>query len=32
MKVMETAGELDERPPYSEIVTTEFAENAVNNK
>lgn len=32
MKVMETAGELDQKPPYSEIVTTEFAENAVNNK
>ena len=31
MKVMETANQLDERPPYSSIVTTEFAENAVNN-
>ncbi|MBC5996801.1 ABC transporter substrate-binding protein [Romboutsia ilealis] len=31
MKVMETADQLDQRPPYSSIVTTEFAENAVNN-
>lgn len=29
MDVMEMAGELEQRPPYSELVTTVFAENAV---
>lgn len=29
MDVMEMAGELEKRPPYSELVTTVFAENAV---
>lgn len=29
MDVMEMAGELEKRPPYSEIVTTVFAESAV---
>ena len=31
MTVMESAGQLDERPPYSDLVTTEFAEKAINN-
>lgn len=31
MTVMESAGELDERPPYSDIVNTDFAQNAINN-
>ena len=29
MDVMEMAGELEKRPPYSELITTVFAENAV---
>ena len=29
MDVMELAGELEKRPPYSEVVSTVFAENAV---
>ena len=29
MDVMEMAGELEQRPPYSELVTTVFAKNAV---
>ena len=31
MTVMEEANQLEKRPPYSELVTTEFAENAINN-
>ena len=27
--ILEEAGELTERPPYEELVTTEFAEEAV---
>lgn len=30
MEIMELAGELDERAPYEKIVTTEFAEKAMN--
>ena len=31
MNVMELAGQLDNRAPYSVIVDTSYAENAVNN-
>ena len=31
MEVMELAGQLDNRAPYSVIVDTSYAENAVNN-
>ena len=31
MTVMESANQLDSRPPYSDLVTTEFAEKAINN-
>ena len=31
MDIMEMAGQLDERAPYENIVTTEFAEKAVKN-
>lgn len=28
--ILQEAGELEERAPYADLVTTEFAENAVN--
>jgi NitT/TauT family transport system substrate-binding protein len=31
MDIMELAGELDERPPYNEIVNTNFAKKAMEN-
>ena len=31
MTVMESAGELDERPPYDKIVNTDFAQQAIDN-